>query len=97
MTKFADDVRVFPVTILDGDVWVDVNPRANPVEHQRQRLRIGLERDIRLVIGKAVLVLLDAEPSGIEPFRTGLDFGVRYRDAGWGHFQKLNNNMGFAP
>jgi len=91
--QFADDVRVFPVTIVDEDVWVDVNPRANPVAHQRERLRLGLERDISLVIGKAVLVLLDADGSGIEPFRTGLDFGVHYRDTGWGQGLTMHTCM----
>src|SRR4051812_14960960 len=91
--QFADDVRVFPVKILDDDVWVDVTPRANPVAHQRERLRLGLERDISLVIGKAVLVLLDADGSGIEPFRTGLDFGVHYRDTGWGQGLTMHTCM----
>jgi len=91
--QFADDVRVFPVTIMDDDVWVDVSPRSNAVAHQRQRLRLGLERDISLVIGKAVLVLLDADGSGIEPFRTGLDFGVHYRDAGWGQGLTMHTCM----
>lgn len=91
--QFADDVRVFPVTIRDDEVWVDVTPRANPVAHQRERLRIGLERDISLVIGKAVLVLLDHDPSGLEPFRSGLDFGVHYRDAGWGQGLTMHTCM----
>jgi nitrite reductase/ring-hydroxylating ferredoxin subunit len=91
--QFADDVRVFPVKVIDDDVWVDVTPQTNPVAHQRQRLRLGLERDISLVIGKAVLVLLDADPSGIEPFRTGLEFGVRYRDAGWGQGLTIHTCM----
>ena len=91
--QFADDVRVFPVTIQDDDVWVDVSPRAHAVEHQRERLRIGLERDISLVIGKAVLVLLDDDPAGIEPFRTGLNFGVRYRSMGWGQGLTMHTCM----
>jgi nitrite reductase/ring-hydroxylating ferredoxin subunit len=91
--QFADDVRVFPVTLRDDDIYVDITPRANPVAHQRERLRLGLERDISLVIGKAVLVLLDAEPSGLEPFRSGLDFGVHYRDAGWGQGLTMHTCM----
>lgn len=91
--QFADDVRVFPVTVEGDEVWVDVSPRANSVAHQRERLRIGLERDISLVIGKAVLVLLDADPSGIEPFRTGLDFGVHYRNDGWGQGLTMHTCM----
>ncbi len=91
--QFADDVRAYPVQIIDDEVWVDITPQPHAVEHQRQRLQIGLERDISLVIGKAVLVLLDDDPSGIEPFRTGLDFGVRYRDAGWGQGLTMHTCM----
>ena len=91
--QFADDVRVFPTAVHNGDVWVDVAPHANPVAHQRERLRIGLERDISLVIGKAVLVLTGDDPSGLEPFRTGLDFGVHYRDTGWGQGLTMHTCM----
>ena len=82
--QFADDVRVFPARIHDGEVWVDVAPRGDPHAHQRDRLQVGLERDIPLVIGKAVITLLDGSGDAVEPFRIGLDFGARYRQAGWG-------------
>ena len=53
--QFADDVRAFPVALRDGEVWVDLRPR--PVQqqrqHQRERLRDGLERDIPLVMAKS--------------------------------------------
>lgn len=87
--QFADDVRAFPVEVRDGKVYVDVALHRDPRAHQQERLHIGLERDIPLVIGKAVLTLLDS-PEGewrgdpVEPFRTGLLFGVKYRDRGWG-------------
>jgi nitrite reductase/ring-hydroxylating ferredoxin subunit len=96
---FADDVRAFPVEVRGDEVWVDVSPRADPRAHQRQRLCDGLERNIPLVIAKAVIALAggeartdgngtgavaDGAASANEPFRIGLDFGVRYRRAGWG-------------
>ena len=43
----------------------------------------GLERDIPLVLAKAVLVLLEADPSGADTFGAGLHFGVRRRGGGW--------------
>ena len=48
------------------------------------RLDEGLEQGITLVIAKAVLGLLvtDVPPSDI--VRAGVDFGTRYRQAGWG-------------
>ena len=82
--QWADDVPVFPVQIRDGEVWVDLSPRGDAGTHQRQRLRDGLERNIPLVIAKAVLCLLDEGVDSVEPFGIGLDFGTRYRQTGWG-------------
>lgn len=81
---WADDVRVFPVEIRGDDVYVDLTPRDDPRTHHRQRLRDGLEREIPLVIGKAVTMLLASGEDPAEPFRIGLEFGARYRQAGWG-------------
>ncbi len=81
---WADDVRAFPVEIRGDQVWIDLAPHADPQTHQRQRLQDGLEQGISLVIAKSVIALLDAGIEPAEPFRMGLDFGVRYRNAGWG-------------
>lgn len=81
---FADDVPAFPAEVRDDAVWVDLAVRQDPREQQRERLKVGLERSISLVIGKAVLVLMDHEGDPVEPFRAGLEFGSRYRQAGWG-------------
>jgi nitrite reductase/ring-hydroxylating ferredoxin subunit len=81
---WADDVRAFPVRLRDGEVWVDLAPPTDPRAHQRRRLREGLERDIPLVIGKAVLALLEGGEDPAGPFRDGLEFGTRYRQEGWG-------------
>jgi nitrite reductase/ring-hydroxylating ferredoxin subunit len=82
--QFADDVRVFPIQVRRGEVWVDLRPRGDPRAHQRARLREGLERNIPLVISKAVLALLTDDGDPAEPYRIGLEFGVQYRQAGWG-------------
>lgn len=81
--SWADDVRAFPVEIREGDVWVDLTPTVDPVAHQRQRLHDGLERSISLVIAKAVIHLLENGVDPAEPFRIGLEFGTKYRAAGW--------------
>ena len=47
--QWADELRRFPVEVEDGEIYVDVTPRRDPVEHQRKRLQVGLERDIPLV------------------------------------------------
>ena len=53
---FADDVRSFPVTIIDNTVYVDPNPpEQDPVERWSKRLNEGMEDNIRLVIAKSVL------------------------------------------
>lgn len=81
---WADDVRVYPVEIRGNDVWVDLAPHGDPLAHERLRLRDGLERNIALVMAKAVIRLLDGGVDAAEPFRIGIDFGTQYRQAGWG-------------
>jgi nitrite reductase/ring-hydroxylating ferredoxin subunit len=81
--QWADELRRFP-TRVDGDtVLIDVTQPGQPVARQRVRLQDGLERDIPLVVAKAVLVLLEADGSGRNTFRSGLNFGVRRRGGGW--------------
>ena len=82
--QWADDVRAYPVDIRGDEVWIDMTPRANPRQHHLERLQVGLERGIPLIIGKAILPLLEGDSQAVEPFRIGLEFGDRYRRAGWG-------------
>ncbi|HKX17884.1 MAG TPA: Rieske (2Fe-2S) protein [bacterium] len=82
--QFADDVRSYPVEIRGDDVYVDLAPRGDPRAHHRRRLRDGLERDIPLVVAKAALALGADDTGAVEAVRVGLDFGTRYRAAGWG-------------
>ncbi len=81
---WADDVRAFPVEIRDGDIYVDLAPRSDMMAHWRRRLRDGLERNISLVIAKAVIGLVEGGEDPAEPFRIGIDFGTTYRQDGWG-------------
>jgi nitrite reductase/ring-hydroxylating ferredoxin subunit len=82
--QFAGDVRAFPVEIRGGEVWVDLGADPDPRPYQQARLRIGLERNIPLVLAKGVIALLDAGDDPVVPFRAGVEFGTQYRRAGWG-------------
>jgi nitrite reductase/ring-hydroxylating ferredoxin subunit len=92
--QWADELRRFPVVIDGDDVLVDLQPAADPAAHQRERLLDGLERDIPLVLAKATIALLEADPSGRDVFRAGLDFGVARRGGGW--FRGLTTLTCFA-
>ncbi len=81
---WADNVRVFPVQVRDGEVWIDLSPREDVRAHQRERLQEGLEREIPLVIAKAVVTLLSAGDDPSESFRIGLEFGSQYGPAAGG-------------
>ena len=81
--QWADDLRRFPVEVRGDDVLVDLRPLGDPVAHQRKRLGDGLERNISLVLAKATISLLEGEPSGVDVFRSALDFGVERRGGGW--------------
>ena len=91
--QFADDARVFPTEIRDGDVWVDLTPRGDWREYRRVRLRDGLERNISLVMAKSVIALLDGGEDSAGPFRDGLLFGVSYRRGGWGRGLTMHTCM----
>jgi hypothetical protein len=91
--QFADEARVFPVEIRDGEVWVDLAPREDSLAHRRRRLQDGLERNISLVLAKSAIGLLGGGGDPAEPFRAGLDFGVRYRRAGWGQGLTMHTCM----
>ena len=82
---FADDVRSFPVTVVDGQVWVDPQPaQRDETQHWSARLRDGMEHNIRLVTAKSVLGLHAAGADYRTPLRIGADFGTTYTAAGWG-------------
>lgn len=81
---WADDVQSFPVEIREDEVWVDLTLPADSSTYHYQRLKDGLEQRISLVIAKSAIALLDGGADRAEPFRIGLEFGTRYRQAGWG-------------
>jgi nitrite reductase/ring-hydroxylating ferredoxin subunit len=81
--QWADELRRFPVRVDGDSVLIDVTQAGHQVARQRVRLQDGLERDIPLVLAKAVLVLLEADPRGADTFGAGLHFGVRRRSGGW--------------
>jgi nitrite reductase/ring-hydroxylating ferredoxin subunit len=91
--QFADEARVFPVEVRGNEVWVDLSPREDRPAYLRQRLRDGLERDISLVVSKSVIGLLGSGEDPAEPFRAGLEFGSRYRRAGWGQGLTMHASM----
>jgi nitrite reductase/ring-hydroxylating ferredoxin subunit len=84
LDPWADDVRAYPVEV-DGDrVVVVVDPEPDRTGYLQRRLLEGLEQGVTLVMAKAVLGLCDVGVAATEIVRTGVEFGTRYREAGWG-------------
>ena len=82
---FADDVRSFPVSIVDNTLYVDPNPsERDPVERWSKRLQEGMEDNIRLVIAKSVLGLSSSPADYRKPLTIGATFGTTYSNEGWG-------------
>jgi nitrite reductase/ring-hydroxylating ferredoxin subunit len=95
---WADDVPAYTVEVRDGDIWIDLTPPVDALAEQRARLEVGLERDTPLLLAKSVLNLMEDRRNAVEPFHIGLDFGTRYRDAGWGQgLTMLTCFMNLAP
>jgi nitrite reductase/ring-hydroxylating ferredoxin subunit len=84
LDPWADDVRAYPVEIDDGHVTVIVDAEPDRTAHLFQRLQDGMEQGITLVIAKAVLKLLEGGTAPRDIVRSGVEFGTRYRDGGWG-------------
>src|SRR5688572_29635717 len=84
LDPWADDVRSYRVDIEDDRVTVLVEPEGDRTRYLLHRLDEGLEQGITLVIAKAVLGLLDNDVTSSDIVRAGVDFGTRYREAGWG-------------
>ncbi len=92
---FADDVRVYPTRIENGQVWID--PRAGAGERVGKalsRLQDGLEQNLGLVTIKAVLTLLESGAPPRKLLEVGAAFGARYRVAGWGPGLTILTAMG---
>ena len=82
---FADDVRSFPVSVVDGEVWIDPEPTVrDESRHWKRRLEDGLEHNIRLVVAKGVLGLQASGSGYREPLEIGARFGTTYSASGWG-------------
>jgi nitrite reductase/ring-hydroxylating ferredoxin subunit len=82
---FADDVRVYPTRVVDGVVWVHLQPPSGDrAAHWKGRLQDGLEQNISLVVVKAVLALLRGGTPPQEILAIGGRFGATYRRQGWG-------------
>ena len=84
LDPWADDVRAYPVEIAGDDVTVILEAEPDRTGHVFHRLEEGLEQGVTLVIAKAVLRLLDNDVPASDIVRSGVDFGTRYRQAGWG-------------
>jgi nitrite reductase/ring-hydroxylating ferredoxin subunit len=91
--QWADDVPNFPIEVRDGEIWVDLTPMKDPASYQNKRLQDGLERNLSLVIGKSVINLLTVRADPLVPFLLGLEFGVTYRQSGWGQGLTMHTCM----
>ena len=81
---WADDTPSFPVEVRDGDIFVDATILRPSLAQQKERLQVGLERNLSLVLAKGVISLIDESQDSRTPFAAGLEFGTRYRMQGWG-------------
>jgi nitrite reductase/ring-hydroxylating ferredoxin subunit len=85
---WADDVPVFAVNVIDGNIFVYTERGNKKREDLRayylRRLNDGMEQNIPLIIAKSILTLDSEEVLSSDLFRKGLEYGTRYRQDGWG-------------
>ncbi|WP_277555070.1 Rieske (2Fe-2S) protein [Halobaculum limi] len=83
---WADDVDTYPTEVREGTVYVSPAPRRSdpPAVHWRERLDDGLEQNLRLVLAKSAVGLIDADVDAADVLERGVRFGVDNRADGWG-------------
>jgi nitrite reductase/ring-hydroxylating ferredoxin subunit len=85
---WADDVPVFAVNVIDGNIFV-CTERANKRKEELRtyylrRLNDAMEQNIALIIAKSILTLDSEGVSSYDLFKKGLQYGTKYRQEGWG-------------
>ena len=80
---FADDVRSYPLEVRGDDIWVDPTPSRDEIAHQRRRLEDSLKHNLRLVMAKAAISLIDRGADPATLLEIGSRFGATQRNAGW--------------
>src|SRR5919112_4876851 len=85
---WADDVPVFAVDVVDGTIFVHIEPSSKRKDEGRAyhlvRLNDAMQQNIPLIIAKSILTLDSEGALSSDLFRKGLEYGARYRQEGWG-------------
>lgn len=86
---WADDAPVFETQVIDGEVYLQPTPGPVAAErHQWDRLRKGMEQNVRLIQSKALLGLRDRGASMRDVLRSAALFGADNHE-GWGGMTDL--------
>jgi nitrite reductase/ring-hydroxylating ferredoxin subunit len=85
---WADDVPIFAVEVVDGKIFVHIDPMVKSKDrglaYHLRRLNDAMEQNIALIIAKSILTLNSERTLSSDLFRKGLEHGARYRQEGWG-------------
>ena len=91
---FADDAATFEAEVRAGDVWLDPQPPSvDRREHWLDRLQVGLEQDISLLLAKSAIALAELGATRDALTRAAL-FGLRNRRAGWSQGMTIVTALG---
>ncbi|MDQ3903620.1 MAG: Rieske (2Fe-2S) protein, partial [Thermoproteota archaeon] len=85
---WADDVPVFDVNIIDGNVFIrtdkDIKSKEEIRQYHWRRLNESMEQNISLITAKSVIRLQSDGVTTSDIFKKGLEYGTQYRQEGWG-------------
>lgn len=91
---FADDAPTYGVEVRDGEVWLDSRPAGGDRRtHWLDRLAVGLEQDISLVLAKSAIALGELGATRDALARAAL-FGLRNRRSGWSQGMTILTALG---
>lgn len=91
---FADDVPTYGVEVRDREVWLDSRPPGGDRRaHWLDRLEVGLEQDISLVLAKSAIALGELGASR-DAMARAASFGLRNRRSGWSQGMTILTSLG---
>ena len=80
---FAGDTPRFETLTEDGEVYVATAPAGGQAERWSRRMDEALEHDVRLVIARSIIGMMDGGTDYREALRKGALFGLRNSAGGW--------------
>lgn len=81
-TPGGDDLKTWPVRVIDDQIWVARSPRAQDFDHDWNRLEEGLRGQRLFLLSRATIHLLGAEIRPVDVVKRAVSYALQYPPSG---------------